>query len=56
MRHVYIKRRKMERRIKYQYSYFIHPFIIEEKKYDKYLLKLLKDKHCKLKMWEKKET
>lgn len=45
----------MERKIKYQYSYFIHPFIIEEKKYDKYLLKLLTDKHCKLKIWEKEK-
>ena len=43
----------MEQKTKYQYSYFIYPYIIEEKKYDKYLLKLLKDKHCKLKMWEK---
>lgn len=45
----------MERKTKYQYSYFIYPYIIEEKKYDKYLLKLLKDKHCKLKMWEKEK-
>lgn len=45
----------MERKIKYQYSYFIHPFIIDEKKYDKYLLKLLTDKHCKLKIWEKEK-
>lgn len=45
----------MERKIKYQYSYFIYPYIIDEKKYDKYLLKLLKDKHCTLKMWEKEK-
>lgn len=45
----------MERKIKYQYSYFIYPYIIDENKYDKYLLKLLKDKHCKLKMWEKEK-
>ena len=43
----------MEQKIKYQYSYFIYPYIIDENKYDKYLLKLLKDKHCKLKIWEK---
>ncbi len=43
----------MEQKTKYQYSYFLYPYIIEEKKYDKYLLKLLKDKHCKLKIWEK---
>ena len=45
----------MEQKIKYQYSYFIYPYIIDENKYDKYLLKLLKDKHCKLKMWEKEK-
>lgn len=45
----------MERKMKYQYSYFIHPFIIEENKYDNYLLKLLKDKHCQLKLWEKEK-
>lgn len=45
----------MEQKMKYQYSYFIHPFIIEEKKYEKYILKLLKDKHCKLKIWEKEK-
>ena len=45
----------MELKTKYQYSYFIYPYIIEEKKYDKYLLKLLKDKHCTLKMWEKEK-
>lgn len=45
----------MERKIKYQYSYFVYPYIIDENKYDKYLLKLLKDKHCKLKIWEKEK-
>lgn len=45
----------MERKIKYQYSYFIYPYIIDENKYDRYLLKLLKDKHCNLKMWEKEK-
>lgn len=45
----------MERKIKYQYSYFIYPYIIDENKYDKYLLRLLKDKHCKLKIWEKEK-
>ena len=45
----------MERKIKYQYSYFVYPYIIDENKYDKYLLKLLKDKHCRLKIWEKEK-
>lgn len=45
----------MEQKTKYQYSYFIHPYIIEESKYHKYLLKLLKDKNCKLKIFEKEK-
>ena len=45
----------MEQKTKYQYSYFIHPYIIEENKYNKYLLKLLKDKNCKLKIFEKEK-
>lgn len=46
----------MELKTKNQYSYFIYPFVIDEKKYDKYLLKLLKDKNCKLKLWEKEDN
>ena len=45
----------MELKTKYQYSYFIHPYIINEQKYDKYLLKLLKDKNCKMKIFEKEK-
>lgn len=45
----------MKQKTKYQYSYFIYPYIIEEKKYETYLLKLLRDKHCTLKMWEKEK-
>ena len=45
----------MELKTKYQYSYFIYPYVIDEKKYDKYMLKLLKDKHCNLKMFEKEK-
>lgn len=40
---------------KYQYTYFIHPYIIEESKYDKYILKLLKDKKCTFKVFEKEK-
>lgn len=43
----------MELKVKYQYTYFIKPFLIEEKKYGKYLLSLLKNKNCKLKIFEK---
>ena len=45
----------MELKTKYQYTYFIHPYIIDEKKYDKYILKLLKDKKCKYKIFQKEK-
>ena len=45
----------MELKTKYQYTYFLHPYIIEESKYEKYLLKLLKDKRCKYKIFEKEK-
>lgn len=45
----------MELKIKYQYTYFIHPFVIPEGKYKKYILKLLKDKKCKLKVFQKEK-
>lgn len=41
--------------MKYQYTYFIHPYIIDEKKYSKYLLRLLKNKKCELKIFEKEK-
>lgn len=40
---------------KYQYTYFIHPYIVEKSKYDKYILRLLKDKRCKFKIFEKEK-
>ncbi len=43
----------MELKIKYQYTYFIHPFIIKEGKYQKYILKMLKDNNFELKRFEK---
>ena len=45
----------MELKTKYQYTYFIHPYIIDETKYDKYILKLLKDKKCCFKTFEKEK-
>ena len=45
----------MELMTKYQYTYFIHPYIIDENKYDKYILKLLKDKKCSYKIFEKEK-
>lgn len=43
----------MELKVKYQYTYFIKPFLINENKYEKYLLSLLNNKNCKLKIFEK---
>lgn len=43
----------MELKTKYQYTYFIYPYIINENKYDKYLQKLLNDKNIKVKFFEK---
>ena len=45
----------MELMTKYQYTYFIHPYIIDENKYDKYIFKLLKDKKCSYKIFEKEK-
>jgi len=45
----------MELKTKYQYSNFIYPYIIEKAKYSNYILKLLKDKKCKIKFFEKEK-
>ena len=45
----------MELMTKYQYTYFIHPYIIDETRYDKYIMKLLKDKRCSYKIFEKEK-
>lgn len=45
----------MELKMNYQYTYFIHPFIIKEGKYQKYILKMLKDRDCKLKIFQKEK-
>ncbi len=45
----------MELKTNYQYTYFIHPFIVKEQRYSKYLLKMLKDKNCKLKIYKKEK-
>lgn len=44
-----------ELKIKYQYSYFIYPYIIEEKLYKKYMNQLLCNSKCKIKFWEKQK-
>ena len=43
----------MELKTKYQYTYFIKPFLIKENSYEKYLLSLLENKNCRLKIFEK---
>lgn len=45
----------MELKTNYQYTYFIYPFIINEDKYQKYILKMLKDKNCNLKIFQKEK-
>ncbi len=43
----------MELKTKYQYTYFIYPYVIKENKYSRYLIKLLKDENCKLRIFRK---
>jgi len=45
----------MELKTNYQYTYFVYPFIIKDGKYQKYILKLLKDKRCNLKVFQKEK-
>ena len=45
----------MELKTNYQYTYFIHPFVIKENKYQKFLLKMLKDKNSNLKLFKKEK-
>ena len=45
----------MELKTKYQYTNFVYPYIVEEKKYKKYLQKLLKNNKCKIRFFEKEK-
>lgn len=45
----------MDFKMKYQYTYFIYPYLIEEKKYRNYLYGLLRDPNCKLKLFDRKK-
>ena len=40
---------------KYQYTYFIYPYIIEEGKYKKYLQNLLRNPKCKIRFFDKQK-
>lgn len=46
----------MELKTKYQYTYFIYPYLIEQKNYANYLRRLLKNKQCKLKLFDRKQN
>jgi len=45
----------MDFKVKYQYTYFIYPYLIEEKNYQNYLYQLLKNPKCKLKLFDRKK-
>lgn len=45
----------MDFKMKYQYTYFIYPYLIEEKKYRNYIYALLKNANCKLKLFDRKK-
>ena len=45
----------MELKTKYQYTYFIYPYIIDKSDYNRYLQKLLKNKNCKLRIFEQEK-
>lgn len=45
----------MELKTKYQYTYFLHPFMVKENRYAKYILKLLKNPKCKLRIFQKEK-
>ena len=45
----------MELKTSYQYTYFIHPFVIKDEQYQKYILKLLRDKDWNLKIFQKEK-
>lgn len=40
-------------KMKFQYTYFIYPFIVNENMYQKYIKKLILDNNYKIKFWEK---
>lgn len=45
----------MELKTKYNYTYFIHPYLVDKTRYDKYILKLLKNKRCEFRIFEKEK-
>ncbi len=45
----------MQLKTKYQYTYFIYPFVIEQNHYQSYLYQLLRKKQCTLKWFDRKK-
>lgn len=45
----------MDFKMKYQYTYFIYPYLMEERKYRNYLYTLLKNPNCRLKLFDRKK-
>lgn len=45
----------MELKTRYQYTYFLHTYIVNQNRYTKYVTKLLKDERFKLRIFKKEE-
>lgn len=43
----------MELKMNYQYTYFVHPFVVKESKFQKYIQSLLRNKNFKLRVFQK---
>ena len=46
----------MELMTKYQYTYFIYPYLIEEENYKKYIQGLVNNKKCKIRFFDKQNA
>lgn len=45
----------MKLKTKYQYTYFLYPYVIKEERYEKYIYQLLNNKHCKPRFFTKEK-
>ena len=45
----------MELKTRYQYTYFIHTFLINQNRYNRYIARLLKDARFNLKIFQKEK-
>lgn len=46
----------MQPKTKYQYSYFIYPYMIDKKRYKNYIMNILKNKKYKVKLFEREKN